>query len=90
MKYQENSELAKLLVSVTNIQDMQNALELILTESEFAELNVRVQILTELCAKTPQREIAKKLKVGIATVTRGSNALKNTNNKSWWTSHLWR
>lgn len=50
----------------------------ILTPTEYEEINKRWEIVKMLSSGVNQHEIAKKLGVGIATVTRGSTALKNT------------
>jgi len=55
---------------------LQQALTELLTPSELTEISNRLQILRMLEAGVPQREIARQLHVGIATVTRGSRALK--------------
>lgn len=47
----------------------------LLTPSEFKELTLRWQIVQQLTEGVPQRTIADNLKVGIATVTRGSREL---------------
>ena len=48
----------------------------ILTPGEYAEINRRWEIVKMIHSGLPQHEIAKKLGVGIATVTRGSRVLK--------------
>ena len=48
----------------------------LLTPSELSEISKRLQIFKLLEQGMPQRQIAEKLGVGIATVTRGSRALK--------------
>ncbi|OGV27746.1 MAG: Trp operon repressor [Legionellales bacterium RIFCSPHIGHO2_12_FULL_37_14] len=51
--------------------------ELFLTDEEKENLATRVLIIDALLkSNLPQREIAKKLKVSIAKITRGSNMLK--------------
>ena len=57
-------------------EEMQNKLTGLLTPSEVLEMSKRLQIFAMLKEGVPQREIAKQLGVGIATVTRGSRALK--------------
>lgn len=55
---------------------MEQALLRLLTPAERVELENRLKIFEMLEAGVPQRKIAETLGVGIATVTRGSNALK--------------
>lgn len=55
---------------------MAQKLEALLTPNEISEMQRRLQIFALLEAGVPQRDIAKQLGVGIATVTRGSRALK--------------
>lgn len=47
----------------------------LLTEKEVLELARRIEIVRMLKKRMPQHEIARKLGVGIATVTRGSKEL---------------
>ena len=49
----------------------------LLSPTEYKDLAVRWQIVKMLKAKVSHREIAKKLKVSVATVTRGSRELAN-------------
>lgn len=49
----------------------------LLTPQEYEEIAVRWQIVRLLAEGVPQRTIAKNLKIGIATVTRGSRELSN-------------
>nr|WP_239090355.1 Trp family transcriptional regulator [Marinomonas ostreistagni] len=55
---------------------LESKLNALLTPNEIAEMQRRLQIFALLEAGVSQREIAKQLGVGIATVTRGSRALK--------------
>ncbi|WP_235890094.1 Trp family transcriptional regulator [Maribrevibacterium harenarium] len=55
---------------------MEQKLHALLTPNELAEMQKRLQIFALLEDGVPQRDIAKQLGVGIATVTRGSRALK--------------
>lgn len=69
-------ELIIELMSVKDKKVMRNFLEGLLTPQELEEIPTRIQIVKMLKKGIPQHEIAKKLKVGIATVTRGSNEIK--------------
>ena len=69
-------DLLALLCSITDPQVMDTVLETILSSRELDDLENRLQIFQLLLAKTPQREIAAQLKVGIATVSRGAATLK--------------
>lgn len=48
----------------------------ILTPRELEELITRLQIVKLLKTGLPHQEIARRLKVGVATVTRGSREIK--------------
>ena len=56
----------------------------ILTREEYEDLTLRLQILKLLKKGLPQRDIAKKLGVSIAKITRGSRLLQNKKSGSWW------
>ena len=55
----------------------------ILTSKERQELPVRLQIVKLLKKGVPQHEIASKLGVGVATVTRGSKEIAKGNFSNW-------
>ena len=61
---------------------MENLLNGILTPKEKEELVQRLNIIKMLKAGLPQHEIAEKLGVGVATVTRGSKEIQKGNFKS--------
>jgi TrpR family trp operon transcriptional repressor len=73
---QFTSELLNHLLALKTPQDMENTLRDLLTPTEFNEVCKRLQIFKMLEKGLPQRHIAETLGVGIATVTRGSRALK--------------
>jgi Trp operon repressor len=75
---QSRKELVRLLCSISDPREMEAALEAILTHKEFEEIENRLRIFRLLELDVPQREIAAQLNVGIATVTRGANALRNS------------
>lgn len=70
------NELLDHLLSMQERDALEEALRDLLTPAELTEVGNRLQILRMLEAGVPQREIAKQLGVGIATVTRGARALK--------------
>lgn len=72
-------ELAKLVASVRGTKEVGELLRALLTPAEHAELAKRWQIVKQLNRRIPQREIRDKLKVSVATVTRGSRELKYGN-----------
>ncbi|WP_191602026.1 Trp family transcriptional regulator [Marinomonas algicola] len=69
-------ELAKYFLAARDEGQMQKLLQGLLTPNEVSEMRKRLQIFTLLKEGVSQREISKQLGVGIATVTRGSRALK--------------
>ncbi len=71
-------DLVNHLLAQENSEKMEKALLRLLTSSELVELSNRLKIFQMLEDGVPQRKIADILGVGIATVTRGSNALKAT------------
>ncbi len=70
------NELLDHLLEMRERDSLEQALRDLLTPAELTEVINRLQILRMLEAGVPQREIAKQLGVGIATVTRGARALK--------------
>lgn len=49
----------------------------VLTPAELAEIKRRMQIIKLLKQGLAQREVARRLKIAIATITRGARVLKN-------------
>ena len=75
---QPYKELIDLLCRISDPKEMEAALEAILTQREAEELENRLQIFRMLLQDISQREIATRLNVGIATVTRGAAALRKS------------
>ena len=75
IKYIEH--LVNHLLVQNSPHEMEKALSDLLTTSELDEVAKRLQIFEMLAAGVPQRQIAENLGVGIATVSRGANVLKN-------------
>lgn len=67
------------LCSYSDKKSLESFLGAILTPKEKMELGKRLQIIKMLKKGLPQREIAEKLGVGLATVTRGSRELAKGN-----------
>lgn len=55
----------------------------ILTLKEYRDIGIRWQIIKRLVKNGKHREIASDLKIGIATVTRGSRELGDKNGGFW-------
>lgn len=68
--------LLSALCAVDAPDTMAAVLQALLTPKELAALQHRLQIYERLMAQVPQRDIAKELGVGIATVSRGAQALR--------------
>ena len=68
--------LLNLLLSIKDRGEMRDFLLGILTPKELEEIPTRLSIVKMLKKGIPQHEIAEKLKVGIATVTRGSKEIQ--------------
>ncbi len=69
-------ELSKVFTEIKSESVAESFLHNILTPSELDEVSVRLQIVKLLLKGLPQREVAKKLGVSMATVSRGSRELK--------------
>lgn len=69
-------ELVKAFLSQKSETQMMDFLKGILTPRELAELSTRLQIVKMIKKGLPHQEIARRLEVGVATVTRGSRELK--------------
>ena len=81
-KHEYGVELEQLLRKVgrdKNTKFMREFLFDLLTPAEYRDLAVRWQIMKMLANKVPHRDISKKLKVGVATVSRGVRELANKN-----------
>lgn len=69
-------EIINVLKSMNNDNDLKDFIEGILTPTEIKQINMRINLIKLLKKGIPQHEIADKLGIGIATVTRGSRMLK--------------
>jgi TrpR family trp operon transcriptional repressor len=76
MKEQYLREFIQVLLSLKTEKNLRSFLEAILTPKELEEIPTRLQIVKLLKKGITQKEISKKLGVGIATVTRGSKELQ--------------
>lgn len=74
MKHIDN--FVKTVMNIKTEGEMRDFLRGILTPKELIEIPTRLEIVKMLKARVPQQKIATKLKVGIATVTRGSKELQ--------------
>ena len=69
-------KLADLLLTLRTRKEIISFLKAILTPKELIEIPKRLEIIRLLKRNLPQREVARILKVGVATVTRGARELK--------------
>ncbi|MCB9798384.1 trp operon repressor [Candidatus Nomurabacteria bacterium] len=74
-----SKELVSLLCKITEPKEMELFLTDLLTSSEQKELSQRLQIVKLLHKNVPQRTIAEKLGIGVATITRGSKEMQKKN-----------
>ena len=73
----KSKQLAKLITQINSPNELEHMLGALFTMDEIDEILKRVAIMQHLIeGDLAQRDIAKKLNVSIATITRGSNALK--------------
>ena len=70
------ANLIEHLISASTGAQMTEMLEALLTPGELQNIATRLEIAQLLRSGMTQRDIAKQLGVGIATVTRGSRELK--------------
>jgi TrpR family trp operon transcriptional repressor len=69
-------ELTQAFLKQKSSTEMLEFLKGILTPREIEELSTRLQIVKLLKKGVPHQEIARRLEVGVATVTRGSRELR--------------
>lgn len=69
-------ELVEAFLKNKNSSEMLDFLKGILTPRELEELTTRLQIVKLIKKGLPHQEIARRLEVGVATVTRGSRELR--------------
>jgi len=69
-------ELVEAFLKNKTSAEMLDFLKGILTPGEFDEIVTRLQIVKLLKKGLPHQEIARRLKVGVATVTRGSREIR--------------
>lgn len=71
-----SKDLVKQITGLKGSKEVERFLLGILTPQEIEQLNQRLEIVKLLKKGMPQREIAQKLGVGIATVTRGAREIR--------------
>jgi TrpR family trp operon transcriptional repressor len=75
-KSKDLQELINALLGIRSKDEMEDFLKGILTPKELLEFPNRLKIIKMLKKGIAQQEIAQELKVGVATVTRGSMELQ--------------
>ena len=76
-KSKDLEEFVGVLLGIRSKDEMEDFLKGILTPKELLEIPNRLKIIKMLKKGISQHEIAGDLKVGVATVTRGSRELQN-------------
>lgn len=76
------AQLADEFVKLKSSEEVIIFLEALLTPKELKEIPKRLQIIKLLKSGMPHRDVSEKLKVGIATVSRGSRELARGNFKN--------
>lgn len=76
MNEKYTKELAEVIVSIRDKGLAQSFLRNILTPAELEEISKRLQIVKLLLKGVPQRDVARRLRVSMGTVSRGSRELK--------------
>jgi TrpR family transcriptional regulator, trp operon repressor len=76
MKSSYLNQLLEVILAQKNEAELKAFLQAILTPKELDEICKRLQIIKLMKQGVTQREISAKLKVGVATITRGSHELK--------------
>lgn len=72
------NNLLDIILNIKDKNELNSFLLDLLTQAEYEEVKKRWEIVKMLDCGLSHHEIAKKLHVGVATVTRGSKALKNS------------
>jgi len=76
------NKFIKLCLKITTEKQCNELFDLLLTDAEKEDIAYRYAIISALLTgKKTQRELAKQLKISIAKITRGSNALRIADKK---------
>lgn len=75
------STLVEVFLEANSKEKVENLLKGLLTPSEIEEFAQRIELVRLLKKGVGQHEIAKRLNMGVATVTRGAKELKQGNFK---------
>ncbi len=77
MNKNKTNQLIAVFASCKDENELKDLIIGLFTPQEIEEFSTRLEIVRLLKNGIPQREIAEKLGVGIATVSRGARELKN-------------
>lgn len=77
MPNKKEKKIIDLLIATKSKKQAEDFLDIFLTESEVEEIKNRLKIYQMLLQGVSQRQIAKDLGVGVATVIRGASELRN-------------
>lgn len=79
MRDQHINTLAQELLKASTTEKMENLLKGLLTPKEIEEFAKRIQLVRLLKKGVAQHQIAEKLGMGVATVSRGAREIKEGN-----------
>ncbi|MCP3927104.1 MAG: transcriptional regulator [Desulfobacterales bacterium] len=69
-------ELIKIFTEIDDVKKMEKVFEELFTPREVADISLRWQLMKDLYNGDTQRNIAKKYKISLCKITRGSKILK--------------
>ncbi len=72
-----DKELLEVVLSIDNLDDLNNFFNDIFTPAELDDISLRWKLLKDLHGGMTQRKIAEKYGISLCKITRGSKVLKN-------------
>lgn len=76
------NEILETLATLKSKNELEDFFREILTENEIKDITFRWRLMKDILAGESQRQIARKYKISLCKITRGSKILKNENSIS--------